>query len=249
MIRRLILSTSITALAALPLAGQGNVAPPKWADTIAAEIEKAQFANDSTRLAAAVALASRVAIAYPNDGLILHYQGYALYRQALFVQQTQNATPVFERARDILAKSLNSRILPETHSLMSAIDGQLIDRNPSRAMELGMRSQGSTDAAIRSGPANPRVWLIRGQGAIFTPSEYGGGLDVAEEYLKRSVELFAADAPKPGEPAWGKAEAFAWLGQVYEKKGDKTKAGEMYKKALDASPTYRYAQFLAAALK
>jgi tetratricopeptide (TPR) repeat protein len=249
MIRRLIISTSFTVLAALPIAAQGNVAPPKWADTIAAEIEKAQMANDSARLAAAVALASRVAIAYPNDGLILHYQGYALYRQALFVQQTQDATPILERARGVLSKSLTSRILPETHSLMSAIDGQLIDRKPSRAMELGMRSQGSTDAAIRSGPANPRVWLIRGQGAMFTPSEYGGGLDVAEEYLKRSVELFASDAPKPGEPAWGKAEAFVWLGQVYEKKGDKVKAAEMYKKAVDVSPNYRYAQFLAAALK
>jgi tetratricopeptide (TPR) repeat protein len=74
-------------------------------------------------------------------------------------------------------------------------------------------------------------------------------LDVAEEYLKRSVELFASDAPKAGEPAWGKAEAFAWLGQVYEKKGDKTKAAEMYKKAIDVSPNYRYAQLLAATLK
>jgi tetratricopeptide (TPR) repeat protein len=249
MIRQLIFSTSLATLAALPLAAQGNVAPQKWADTIAAEIEKAQFANDSARLGAAAALASRVAIAYPNDGLIIHYQGYALYRQALFVSQSQDASPIFERARDILAKSLNRRILPETHSLMSAIDGQLIDRNPSRAMELGMQSQGSTNAAIRSGPANPRVWLIRGQGAIFTPSEYGGGLDVAEEYLKRSVELFASDAPKAGEPAWGKAEAFAWLGQVYEKKGDKTKAAEMYKKAIDVSPNYRYAQLLAATLK
>ena len=112
-----------------------------------------------------------------------------------------------------------------------------------------MQSQGSTNAAIRSGPANPRVWLIRGQGAMFTPSEYGGGLDIAGEYLKRSVELFAADAPKPGEPAWGKAEALAWLGQVYEKKGDKTKAAEMYKRAIEVSPNYRYAQSLAAALK
>ena len=249
MIRRLILSTSLTALAALPLPAQGTIAPPKWADTIAAEIEKAQLASDSTRLAAAVALASRVAIAYPNDGLILHYQGYALYRQALFVAQSQDATPIFERAHDILSKSLNNRILPETHILMSSIDGQLIGRNPGRAMELGMQSQSSTNAALRSGPANPRVWLIRGQGAIFTPSEYGGGLDAAEEYLKRSVDLFATDSPKPGEPAWGKAEAFAWLGQVYEKKGDKTKAAEMYKKAIDASPNYRYAQRLAAALK
>jgi len=248
MIRRLIVSIALMALTALPLAAQG-IAPSKWADTIAAEIETAQLANDSTALAAAVALASRVAVAYPNDGLILHYQGYALYRQAMFLQQREDATPTLERARDVLTRSLNSRILPETHSLLSAIDGQLIARNPSRAMELGMQSQSSTTSALRSGPANPRVWLVRGQGAIFTPPEYGGGLDVAEEYLKRAVELFASDSPKAGEPAWGKAEAFAWLGQVYEKKGDKTKAAEMYQQAIAVSPHYRYAQSLAAALK
>jgi tetratricopeptide (TPR) repeat protein len=248
MIRRLLASSSLIALAACPLAAQGN-APAKWADTISAEIERAQIASDTAALAAAVALASRVAIAYPNDGLILHYQGYALYRQALMQQQHQDASPTFERAREILSKSLNTRILPETHILLSAVDGQLIGRNPSRAMELGMQSQSATTSALRSGPVNPRVWLVRGQGAMFTPSEYGGGLDVAEEYLKRSVELFAADSPKAGEPAWGRAEAFVWLGQVYEKKGDKAKAAEMYKKAVEVSPNYRWAQSLAAALK
>ena len=248
MIRRLILSAGFTALAALRLQSQGN-APPKWADTIAAEIEKAEVAGDSAKLDAAVALASRVAIAYPNDGLILHYQGYALYRQGLLWQQHQDATPIFERAHEVLTKSLSNRILPETHILLSSIDGQLIAKDPGRAMELGMASQSSTNAALRNGPANPRVWLMRGQAAMFTPSEYGGGLDVAEEYLKRAIELFASDAPKPGEPAWGKAEAYAWLGEVYQKKGDRTKAAEMYKKALDVSPNYRYATLLAATLK
>jgi tetratricopeptide (TPR) repeat protein len=248
MIHRLLPSSALVALIALPLSAQGN-APPKWADTLAAEIEKAEIAGDSAKLDAAVALASRVAIAYPNDGLILHYQGYALYRQALLWQQHQDATPIFQRAYEVLSKSLGNRILPETHILLSSIDGQLIAKDPTRAMELGIASQSSTNAALRSGPANPRVWLIRGQGAMFTPSEYGGGLDVAGDYLKRAVELFASDAPKPGEPAWGKAEALAWLGEVYQKKGDRTKAAELYKKALDVSPNYRYATLLAATLK
>ncbi len=248
MIRRFIAASGLIALATPPLSAQGN-APPKWADTIAAEIEKAEIASDSAGLAAAVALASRVAMAYPNDGLILHYQGYALYRQGLLWQQHQDATAIFERASEVLSKSLGNRILPETHILLSSIDGQLIAKDPTRAMELGIASQSSTNAALRNGPANPRVWLVRGQGAMFTPSEYGGGLDVAEEYLKRSIELFASDAPKPGEPAWGKAEACTWLGEVYQKKGDRTKAAEMYKKALDLSPNYQYARLLAATLK
>jgi tetratricopeptide (TPR) repeat protein len=112
-----------------------------------------------------------------------------------------------------------------------------------------MASQASSSAAITMGPSNPRVWLLRGQGAIFTPPEYGGGLKPAEEQLKRAIELFAKDAPKPGEPSWGRAEAYAWLGQVYEKSGDKAKAAESYKAALAIAPDFGFAKGLAAALK
>src|SRR5581483_4874569 len=55
-------------------------APAKWADTIAAEIDAATLAGDTARLHAAESMAERVATAFPNDGLILHYQAYALYR-------------------------------------------------------------------------------------------------------------------------------------------------------------------------
>ena len=132
---------------------------------------------------------------------------------------------------------------------MSAIDGQLIARDPSRGMELGIASQQSTTAALALGPTNPRVWLVRGQGSMFTPPEYGGGLKTAQEQLTRAVELFAKDAPKPGEPTWGKAEAYAWLGQVYEQLGDKVKAAEAYKTALSIAPDYGFAKGLAAALR
>jgi tetratricopeptide (TPR) repeat protein len=132
---------------------------------------------------------------------------------------------------------------------MSSIDGQLIAKDPSRGMELGMAAQASTSAALTLGPTNPRVWLIRGQGAIYTPPEYGGGLDQAEQQLKRALEFFAKDAPKPGEPSWGKAEAHLWLGQVYEKKGNKAKAAEEYKAALAIAPDYAFAKMVSAALK
>jgi tetratricopeptide (TPR) repeat protein len=225
-------------------------APSKWADTLSSEIEKAQIAGDDAKLAAAVALAGRVATAYPIDGLILHYQGYAIYRQAMLLMgHGGDPNPLLEQSRDILERSLKTRPLAETHSLLSSIDGQLIAKDPSRAMELGMASQASQGAALTLGPKNPRVWLLRGQGAIFTPPEYGGGLATAEEHLKHAVELFGKDAPKAGEPSWGKAEVYGWLGQVYEKQGDKTKAAAFYKQALDIAPNYAYAKMLAGALK
>ena len=234
----------------VPSSVRPQAAPAKWADTISMEIEQAQITGDGARLDAAAALAGRVAAAFPSDGLIQHYHGYAIYRQGILkVGQGKDGSAEFEQAKSILERSLKTRPLAETHMLLSAIDGQLIAKSPMKAMFLGMASAASTKDAMALGPNNPRVWLLRGQGAIFTPSEYGGGLDVAAEHLKRAIELFETDAPKPGEPSWGKAEAYLWLGQVYQKKGDKAKAAELYKTALEISPKYGYAKMLASALK
>ena len=231
-------------------AAQAQTAPAKWADTISMEIDKAEIVGDSAKLAAARALAERVAAAFPEDGLILHYHAYALYREAMsMVGRGGDASSLLERAQSIFDKSLRLRPLAETHVLMSSINGQFIAKDPSLGMELGMKSQASTAAALTIGPNNPRVWLIRGQGAIYTPEEYGGGLKTAEEFLKRAIDLFAKDAPKPGEPSWGKAEAHLWLGQVYLNGGNKAKATEEFKAALSIAPDYGFAKAMLSAAK
>jgi tetratricopeptide (TPR) repeat protein len=246
----IVMTMAIVAAIVTPVAATAQQAPAKWPDTLNTEIERAQQSGDIAKISAAAALASRVAMAYPNDGLVLHYQGYALFRQAT-AQAVSGAdgSALLQQSQTVLERSLKNHPLPETHMLLASIDGQLIAKNPTRAMELGMESQASSSAALAGGPNNPRVWLLRGQAAIFTPEEYGGGLSAAEGQLKHAVELFAKDTPKAGDPSWGKAEAYLWLGQVYEKKGDKMQAAAMYKQALDIAPNYSYAKSLAASLK
>ncbi len=228
----------------------GALAPAKWADTVAAEIESAQRSGDVARVQAARGLAERVATAYPEDGLILHYEGFALLREAEITSQTgANVSAQLQRAIDIFNRSAKLRPLAETYALISSADGQLIDANPSQAMELGMASQAAMTQAMTLGANNPRVWLTRGQGALYTPPEYGGGVATGLIQLKRAVELFASDAPKPGEPSWGRAEAYLWLGQVYEKSGDREKAAAAYKSAVDLAPDYAWARSLLAGVK
>ena len=233
-----------------PAHAQAGVSAAKWADSLSREIDKANLSGDAAKLDSAAALADRAATAFPTDGLILHYLGYALYRQGM-TQMARGAEAQFylTRALSVLDQSLKTHPLAESHMLMATMDGVLIGTNPSRAMELGMASQGSSAAAEALGPNNPRVWLLRGQGALFAPPEYGGGLPTAEAQLKRAVELFAKDAPKPGEPSWGRPEAYVWLGQVYEKKGDKVNAAAMYQQALSVAPNFAYAKTLAGALR
>ena len=234
-------------LGATATVGSAQAAPVQWADTVATEIDRASLSGDLAKVDAAAALASRVATAYPNDGLMVHYHGYAVYRQATaHTAAGHDVTPLFVQAQGILERSLKLRPLAETHIVLSSIDGQLIAKDPSRGMELGMRSQASASAAMKLDPQNPRVWLLRGQSAIFTPEQYGGGLAAAQEQLEHAVELFAKDAPKAGDPSWGKAEGYVWVGQVYAKKGDKAKAAALYSKALEIAPDYAFAKSAAA---
>jgi tetratricopeptide (TPR) repeat protein len=240
----LLIGTLSIAACGAPVAG-AQVAPGKWADTVSTEIETAQLSGDVSKIQAARALAERVATAYPADALVLHYAGYALLREAQATSlKGGDATPLLQRSKDLLSRSAELRPLAETYALISSVDGQMIDADPSRAMELGMASQASMSKALALGPKNPRVWLTRGQSAFFTPPEYGGGVKTAQGYLERAAELFASDTPKPGEPSWGRAEVQVWLGQVYDKEGDAAKATRAYRAAVDLAPDYVWARAL-----
>jgi tetratricopeptide (TPR) repeat protein len=237
-------------LAILCLNAHAQNAPAKWADTVSREIDRAYVSGDPAKVQAARAVAERVATAFPRDGLILHYEGFALYREGtVLASRGTDAAPIFQRAKDILERSLKLHPLPETHAVISSIEGQLIAKDPSRGMELGMAASASIAAALALGPNNPRVWLIRGLSAIYTPAEYGGGLQLAEEQIKKSIELFAKDAPKPGEPSWGNAEAHIWLGQVYQQLKDNARAAVEYNAALEIEPEFAWAKALAGSLK
>ena len=242
---------AVLLVAATYRSASAQSAPPKWADTLSREIDAAESSGDLARIQAARALSERVATAFPNDGLILHYEAFALWREATMLSSRdgRDATPLFNRAASLLEQSIKLRPLAESHVLLSSIDGQLIAKDASRGMELGMASQQSTMAALTLGPNNPRVSLVRGQGALYTPVEYGGGVKVAEGLLKQAITQFEKDTPKPGEPSWGKAEAHVWLGLVYQQMNDNAKAAAEFRTALQIDPTFAWAKSLAAGSK
>ena len=72
-------------------------------------------------------------------------------------------------------------------------------------MELGMASQALDERGARCRPdESARLAAARPGRDLYAAGIRRRAVDVAEEHLKRSIELFAKDAPKPGEPAWGK---------------------------------------------
>lgn len=230
----------LLALVCLPGAGgaQELVGAARWADSARREIEAANVLGDTARLAAVRVLLERALTAHPADALLLHYQGYAYYREAnlRMGRFQQDAGPLLDGAQRALEASLQGEAMPETLALLSSVLGQKIGSNPIRGMTLGPRSSDLMERAIKLAPDNPRPWLLRGIGAIFTPGLFGGGLDRAEEYLGNALARFAQDSPAPPRPAWGRAETLVWLGQVHARRGRTEDARKAYVEALALEP-------------
>lgn len=220
----------------------------QWADSARRLIEKAVMASDLQGLRNANALLDRAVTAYPNDALLLHYQGYELYREAGLLDGLggpgRNEVPlVAATARTKLQQSLAVQPLPETHALLAMVMGSMIGRDQSLAPTLGPLIPQEMNAAVTLGPSNPRVWLLRGIQSLYTPTQYGGGLPVAETQLNRAIQLFATDNPAPPAPAWGKAEAYVWLGQALQKGRRIQEARAAYNNALAIQPVYPWVTY------
>jgi tetratricopeptide (TPR) repeat protein len=230
----------ILLLTATPAAAQTIAGRDKWADSARVEIETATALGDLNRIREAGALLERALTAFPDDPLLLHYLGYARYREATLMQgkkyDDKQYRPLLEAADSLLERSASKLQLPETYALRSSVLGQMIGSNPIRGMTLGPRSSNAMDRALALGPNNPRVWLLRGIGAMFTPSMFGGGVDKAEEYLNKALALFPNDRPAPSMPAWGYAEAYIWMGQVHKRRDRIDDARQAFKRALELQP-------------
>lgn len=213
--------------------------PRELAERLRAGLAEAEVSGDEDGLAEMVILARRAVTAFPDDALLNHYMGYALHSLA---GRTRDADPdrskeLLEEAESFLERSIEIEPIAESHALLASALGMRID-GPATAMTLGMRSGRELGRAKAMGPRNPRVRLLEGISAFHTPEMFGGGHDTALEHFLAAIELFADDAPAPPLPAWGHAEAYAWLGQTHAAMGQVEEARAAYQRALEVAPGY-----------
>jgi len=214
-----------------------------WADSAARLIDKATVNGDLRGLRSARSLLDKALIAYPNDALLLHYQGYELYREANLLDglggsDASDVPLVAATALTKLQQSLAAGAIPETHALVAMVMGRIIGLDQTSGPRLGPQIPQEMNAAVQIGPTNPRVWLLRGIQSFYTPLQYGGGLPTAETQLNRAIVLFETDNPTPPAPSWGKAEAYVWLGQVLQKQNRIAEARTAYNNALAIQRDY-----------
>ena len=178
----------------------------------------------------------------PQAELMDHYNlAFGQYRLVgLLMEGREHAgerDDLLEQAQELLERALE---MDDEHveslSLLSAVIGLRIGDSPVRGMRLGPHSSAALGKAARLAPDNPRVVLQRGVSSLHMPKMFGGGIDKAEEALRRAVALFADQADDAPWPNWGRLDALAWLGQTLAKQGRIDEARAAYQQALAIEP-------------
>ncbi|MXW16405.1 MAG: tetratricopeptide repeat protein [Gemmatimonadetes bacterium] len=213
--------------------------PVTVAERLRTGLREADITGDNDALARMVTLARRAVTALPDDAIINHYMGFALYRLAGPIMDTdvEGAIVIAREAQSFLERSIEIAPIPESHALLSSVLGMQIVSD-AEAMTLGMLSDSELAKARRLGPDNPRVRLLEGIAAFHKPEMWGGGHEAALVHFLAAIELFADDDPETPLPAWGHAEAYTWLGRTYDAMGKADEARAAYERALEVEPGY-----------
>lgn len=233
------------ALAVAPAVATAQVlnGAARWADTTRHTLDAAVLAGDVNAIRAAKALADRALQAFPDDGLLLHYQGAAMWREAqlrMAMEQEDEAKLLFERAITTLQRSVALRPLPESHAIIASAYGSLAGTGVTAAMRNGPRATEAEGVARGMGPQNPRVLLLAAISAYYKPAAFGGGKEKARTALTQALAAFERDRVEAPLPSWGHAEAYAWLGQFEAAEGNRDAARAAYTRALAIAPGYTW---------
>lgn len=113
-----------------------------------------------------------------------------------------------------------------------------ITLRPIRSVQLGPRSYRRIDEAMEADPANPRVWIEKGNAAFFTPPIFGGSKTDAVKYYTEAVRLLEADLPN--NYRWLYLSTLVSLANAHEKTGDLQSAIRVLEKALAYEPRFTW---------
>ena len=208
-------------------------------DKIAADaessIERAGLRADGAALATAVKPLEAALAAAPDQPALLYTRGFAYYVSSGLHRGPKDLAAREQCLRD--AVSLLERVKgnpweAEAAAMHGSILGELIalSKDPANAgATLGPQSGRLVAQAAAAAPTSPRV--------------LGGDPVEAAAMLQQAVDRFAAPGTPPPGPAWGYADALAWLGIARQQTGDLAAARAAWLQALAIEPNFAWVKF------
>jgi tetratricopeptide (TPR) repeat protein len=244
--RRALLAPLAAVFALLPVAVAVAADPTREElSDLEAKAQYAFFTGDMNALRG-LAKSSRT-LAESEQPLVLYHYAHVQFR-LLQVASLSRAKKEADAAGEACVAALDRAVdkdprFAEGLALQSNCYGYLASLGPLNAMTAGPRAASRAEAAAKLNPRNPRVLLSEAASLYLRPAAFGGDRAAAAPLFRRAAEAFdTLDAPRPGEPTWGAAEAWLFVGRTYEDAGDVLAARDAYEKALLIAPEFARAR-------
>lgn len=218
--------------------------PPAGSHMAAGEAEfaAAYRAWDASRFAAAAELFRQAGSNAPA-ATSLHWLGVAEFHRMLQLRDSLTNAAEADAALESALEALNAAVKldgadAENHALLGTLYGMKIGGSLVRALRFGPRVAKHQEAALKAGPANPRVQYLLGM-CQFHTAKNPAAMRQALATLSKAEQLFAAEAagasPPPG-PRWGQDSCLTFAGLAQESLGRLPEAAESFRKALALRP-------------
>ena len=150
----------------------------------------------------------RIGTAEKTQWLPYYYAAYCRLNYGFMQKDASGNDPIADKATDLINKadSLQSDN-SEISCLKSMAASMRLMVNPQqRYLQYGPLSDGFLKKAEAQDPANPRPYMLKGQGLKYTPEQFGGGCKTAKPQIDIALEKFATFKPASDiSPNWGKA--------------------------------------------
>lgn len=176
------------------------------------------------------------------DAALAHYR---LSLSASLKQQSELAESALDdsmKLLEILKSEQPNNV--EVKALLAQVYGFKIALNPIKGVIYGGKSQQTLQEAEILEPANPRVLLVKGIGAVNTPPIFGGSKALALKSFNESINAYKSDLYSNYH--WGHSEVYTWRGLLHSQQGKQNKAIADWQAALKIDPDYGWAKSLLA---
>ncbi len=230
--------------AARPAAAAPAPASPEYLADTDAKIEFAYLTED--RKALEHLLGELRPLRESEQPLELYAYAHAKFRAEQLAFAAHAARAAGEAGEDCLA-ALDRRADraakdAEGLALAAGCAGYLAELGALKHLSAAHRRDSSLEAALALAPHNPRVLLLGAIGEWFraTSPAQRAATRAGFERAAQAFETVALSGP--GEPTWGGAEAWLFVGRGFEEQGDLVGARSAYERSLLIAPDFAAAR-------
>ena len=211
-----------------------------------AEFNAAYQAWDGARFGKAAELFRQASTNTSATVTNFYWLGAAQFHRMLQLQNSPGSSTnkdAAEAALDAAVEALLTAVKldekhAESHALLGTLYGMKIGDSIIRGAWFGPRVVKHRDLAIALGADNPRVRYLFGMCQFHTANKPAAWQETLTTLLfaEKLFETESKRANDSPEPRWGRSSCQTFIGQTYERLGQKVKAAEYFRKALAEHP-------------